>query len=311
MEDHEPRDHLHADLRRPGLLHALLRCRRPEKDSNVVWVGSGENSSQRSAHFGDGVYKSTDAGETWKNVGLQTSEHIGKILVDPRSSNTVYVASQGPLWSAGGERGLYKTTDGGVTWNAVLTISPDTGISDAVFDTKNPDIIYASAYQRRRAVGQMIGGGPEGGIFKTTNAGKTWTKLSNGLPKDDVGRVALGVDPRNPKRVYALISAKGPRGRGGLAQSSRIRFPSGPVVDEAGFIVRTMRARRGNGSGGPSQTGTGWKRRRRECAGRARGARCPGSAGRCGRPARLVSRGGAAYYRRFSSIPIVPTRSTR
>src|SRR6266542_2855503 len=117
------------------------------KDSNVVWVGSGENASQRSAHFGDGVYKSTD---------------VGKILVDPRNSNTVYVASQGPLWSAGGERGLYKTTDGGATWNAVLTISPDTGISDAVFNTKNPDIIYASAYQRRRAVGQMIGGGPEG-----------------------------------------------------------------------------------------------------------------------------------------------------
>jgi photosystem II stability/assembly factor-like uncharacterized protein len=204
------------------------------KDSNVVWVGSGENASQRSAHFGDGVYKSTDAGKTWKNVGLRSSEHIGKILIDPRNSNTVYVASQGPLWSAGGERGLYKTTDGGATWNAVLTISADTGISDAVFDTKNPDVIYASSYQRRRAVGQMIGGGPEGGIFKTTNAGKTWTKLTNGLPKDDVGRIALGVDPRNPKRVYALISAKAPRGRGGPGQP--VAPPaSGPVVDEAGF----------------------------------------------------------------------------
>ena len=142
------------------------------KDSNIVWVGSGENTSQRSAHFGDGVYKSTDAGKTWKNVGLQTSEHIGKILIDPRNSNTVYVASQGPLWSAGGERGLYKTTDGGATWNAVLTISPDTGISDVVFDPKNPDIIYASSYQRRRAVGQMIGGGPEGGHLQVDQCGQ-------------------------------------------------------------------------------------------------------------------------------------------
>ena len=116
---------------------------------------------------------------------------------------------KGPLWSAGGERGLYKTTDGGATWNAVLTISPDTGISDVVFDVKNPDILYASSYQRRRAVGQMIGGGPEGGIFKSTNAGKTWTKLTNGLPKDDVGRIALGVDPRNPETCVRARQREG------------------------------------------------------------------------------------------------------
>src|SRR5580765_33982 len=204
------------------------------KDSSVVWVGSGENASQRSAHFGDGVYKSADAGKTWTNVGLKSSEHIGKIVIDPRNSNVVYVASQGPLWSAGGERGLYKTVDGGATWNAVLTVSPDTGISDIVFDVKNPDVLYASSYQRRRAVGQMIGGGPEGGIFKSTNAGKTWTKLTNGLPKDDVGRIALAVDPRNPKRVYALISAKAPRGRGGFGQVTT-EEATGSVVDEAGF----------------------------------------------------------------------------
>ena len=102
------------------------------KDSNVVWLGTGENTSQRSAHFGDGVYKSTDAGKTWKRIGLEKSEHIGKILIDPRNSNVVYVASQGPLWSAGGDRGLYKTTDGGATWNPVLHVSDDTGISDIV-----------------------------------------------------------------------------------------------------------------------------------------------------------------------------------
>src|SRR6516165_4435131 len=213
------------------------------KDSNVIWLGTGENASQRSAHFGDGVYKSTDAGKTWQRVGLASSEHIGQIIIDPRNSNVVYVASQGPLWSAGGERGLYKTTDGGARWDRVLFVSDDTGISDVVFDPKNADILYASAYQRRRAVGQMIGGGPEGGIFKSTNAGKNWTKLKNGLPKDDVGRIALGVDPKNPKRVYALISAKQPRGRGGNPGGGAGGFapenaaaaapaPTGPVVDE-------------------------------------------------------------------------------
>ncbi len=181
------------------------------KDSNVVWLGTGENNSQRSAHFGDGIYKSLDAGKTWKRMGLETSEHIGEILVDPRNSNVVYVASQGPLFSEGGERGLYKTTDGGTTWTAVLTISKDTGISDIVFDPRNPDIIFASAYQRRRHVGQMIGGGPEGGIFKTVNGGKTWTKLTKGLPTGDMGRAGLAVDGRrNPATVFALIDAKRP-----------------------------------------------------------------------------------------------------
>jgi photosystem II stability/assembly factor-like uncharacterized protein len=181
------------------------------KDSNVVWLGTGENNSQRSAHFGDGIYKSVDAGKTWKRMGLETSEHIGEILVDPRTSNVVYVASQGPLFAEGGERGLYKTTDGGTTWTAVLTISKDTGISDIVFDPRNPDIIFASAYQRRRHVGQMIGGGPEGGIFKTVNGGKTWTKLTKGLPSGDMGRAGLAVDGRkNPATVFALIDAKRP-----------------------------------------------------------------------------------------------------
>ena len=180
------------------------------RDSNIVWLGTGENTSQRSAHFGDGVYKSTDAGKTWKRVGLETSEHIGKILIDPRKSDVVYVAAQGPLFSPGGERGLYKTTDGGNTWAPILTISADTGISDIIFDPKNPDVIYASAYQRRRAVGQMIGGGPEGGIYKTTNAGKSWTRLTRGLPTGDMGRAGLAIDPRKGSTVFALVDAKRP-----------------------------------------------------------------------------------------------------
>ncbi len=212
------------------------------KDSNVVWLGTGENASQRSAHFGDGVYKSTDAGKTWKRVGLAASEHIGKILVDPRNSNVVYVASQGPLFSEGGERGLYKTTDGGATWTAVLTISKDTGISDIVFDPRNPDVIFASAYQRRRHVGQMIGGGPEGGLFKTTNAGKTWTKLTKGLPTGDMGRAGLAIDGRkNPATVFALIDAKRP-------ESGFFRSDDGG--NSWTRIGRSLGGGRGGGGGG-------------------------------------------------------------
>src|ERR1041385_3948463 len=179
------------------------------KNSNVLWLGTGENNSQRSAHFGDGVYKSTDAGKTWKRVGLETSEHIGQIRIDPRNSDVVYVAAQGPLFSAGGERGLYKTTNGGASWEQVLKISENTGVTDVVLDPKNPDVIYAAAYPRRRNVGQAIGGSPEGGIFKSTNAGKSWTKLSKGLPTRDIGRSALAIETRkNPTEIYAFIEAQ-------------------------------------------------------------------------------------------------------
>src|SRR5436190_16577560 len=179
------------------------------KDSNVVWLGTGENTSQRSAHFGDGTYKSTDAGKTWKRVGLASSEHIGSLLIDPRNTNVVYVAAQGPLFSPGGERGVYKTTDGGQTWTASLTISADTGANSLAFDPKNPDTVYASAYQRRRAVGQLVGGGPEGGLYKTTNDGRSWTKLTKGLPTGDTGRIALATDGRkSPATVFALINAR-------------------------------------------------------------------------------------------------------
>ena len=141
------------------------------RDSNIVWLGTGENANQRSVSFGDGVYKSTDAGKTWKRMGLENSEHIQNIVIDPRTSNVVYVTAIGPLWAAGGDRGLYKTTDGGQTWKAVLTISADTGVTDMVMDPKKPDVIYAAAYQRRRAVGQLIGGGPESAIYKSTDGG--------------------------------------------------------------------------------------------------------------------------------------------
>ena len=176
-------------------------------DSLVVWVGSGENNSQRSVSMGDGVYKSIDGGKSWKNVGLEKSEHISKIVVDPRDSNVVYVAAQGPLWAPGGDRGLYKTTDGGKTWKGVLTISENTGVTDVVLDPSNPDILYASAYQRRRHVFTLIDGGPESAIHKSTDGGKSWTKLKEGLPKEDMGRIGLAIAPHNPKIIYATIES--------------------------------------------------------------------------------------------------------
>jgi len=176
-------------------------------DSLVVWVGSGENNSQRSVSMGDGVYKSIDGGKSWKNAGLGKSEHISKIIVDPRDSNVVYVAAQGPLWAPGGDRGLYKTTDGGKTWNRVLTISENTGVTDVLFDPTNPDVLYASSYQRRRHVFTLIDGGPESAIYKSTDAGKNWTKLKEGLPKEDMGRIGLAVAPHQPRTIYATIES--------------------------------------------------------------------------------------------------------
>jgi len=178
------------------------------KDSNIVWLGTGENSNPRSSMIGDGLYKSTDAGMTWTRVALAESEHIGNIQIDPRDSNVVYVSAQGPLWSAGGERGLYKTTDGGKTWREILKVSPDTGANEVVIDPASPNTLYVAMWQRRRAVGQFIGGGPESGIYKSTNAGQTWTKLTTGLPVKDMGRINLAVDAKvKPSRLYAMIDA--------------------------------------------------------------------------------------------------------
>ena len=175
------------------------------KNTDVVWLGTGENQSQRSVGFGDGVYKSTDGGATWANVGLKQSEHVAKILLDPRDSAVVYVAAQGPLWAPGGDRGLYKSSDGGKTWKAVLTAGEDTGVTDVCFDTKNPDVLYAATYQRRRNVGVVIGGGPEAGVFKSEDAGKSWKKLTKGLPETNLGRIALAVSPQKPEVVYAHV----------------------------------------------------------------------------------------------------------
>ncbi len=175
------------------------------KNTDVIWLGTGENNAQRAIGWGDGVYKSTDAGKTWKNVGLQKSEHIAKILIDPRDSNVVYVAAQGPLFSPGGDRGLYKTTDGGQAWKPVLQFTENTGVTDVAMDPRNPDVMYAAGYQRRRNTSVVVAGGPDPAIMKTTDGGKTWKKLAEGLPPVDLGRIGLAISPQKPDVIYALI----------------------------------------------------------------------------------------------------------
>ena len=142
------------------------------KNPNILWLGTGENNSQRSVGFGDGIYKSIDGGNSWVNMGLKTSEHIAKIIVDPKNSENIFVAAQGPLWRSGGQRGLYNSVDGGNTWKRILHVSDDTGISDVVMDHNDNNIMYASTYQRRRHFGILVAGGPEGGIFKSVDKGK-------------------------------------------------------------------------------------------------------------------------------------------
>ena len=196
----------------------------------MVWVGTGENVGGRHVGYGDGVYRSADGGKSWTNVGLKKSEHISKIIVHPKEPATVWVAAQGPLWSSGGERGLYKTTDGGKSWARVLSAGPWTGVTDLAIDPRNPDVLYAATWQRHRTVAGYVGGGPESGIHKSTDGGETWTRLVNGLPGDpkreikpsdadkakarpptkpvddgNMGKIGLAISPQNPDVVYAAI----------------------------------------------------------------------------------------------------------
>ncbi len=171
----------------------------------TVWVGTGENVGGRHVAYGDGVYKSLDGGKTWTNMGLKESQHIGMIKVDPRDSNIVYVAAQGPLWSAGGERGLYKTTDGGITWKLILSAGEYTGANEVHLDPRDPDTLYASTHQRFRNVAALMDGGPESGIHKSTDGGQTWRELTNGIPPEDKGKIGLSISPVDPNVVYATI----------------------------------------------------------------------------------------------------------
>jgi photosystem II stability/assembly factor-like uncharacterized protein len=177
-------------------------------NSNVVWVGTGENNAQNNVIYGDGVYKSEDGGKSWKNMGLKESQHIGGIVINPNNPDIVTVAAYGPQRNSGGERGIFRTTDGGETWENVLFISEHTGCWQIHMDPGNPDIIYTAAHQRQRRLNTGVYGGPESGIYRSTDGGMTWERMNSGLPKDAVGRIGLAISPVNPDIVFAVIEAK-------------------------------------------------------------------------------------------------------
>lgn len=174
---------------------------------HTVWLGTGENNHQRALGYGTGVYKSTDGGFTWNNMGLKDSRQIGGIIIDPRNSNVVFVAAEGSVWGPGGDRGLYKSTDGGKNWNKVLHISEHTGVNNIIFDPRNPDWLYATSEQRRRHIWTKIGGGPESAVYRSTDGGNTWEKIMKGLPTAHIGGTGIAVSPANPDVVYLSVDA--------------------------------------------------------------------------------------------------------
>jgi photosystem II stability/assembly factor-like uncharacterized protein len=187
------------------------------QNPHTIWVGTGENVGGRHVGFGDGIYVSHDDGATWTNKGLKQSEHLSKILVHPENSDIIWVAAQGPLWSKGGERGVYKSVDGGNTWKRSLGDDDWTGATDLLIDPRNPDVLYAATWQRHRTVAAYLGGGPGSGLHKSTDGGETWVKLTNGIPESNLGKIGLAINPFNPDMVYAAIELD--RKTGGIFKS--------------------------------------------------------------------------------------------
>ena len=188
------------------------------QNSDIVWIGSGENVGGRHVAYGDGIYKSVNGGKNWQNMGLKKSEHISKIIVHPTNQNTIWVASQGPLWSKGGERGIFKSTDGGKSWIQKLGDDEWIGATDLIIDPRDPKILYAATWQRHRTVAGYMGGGPGSNIYKSIDGGDTWKKIDKGLPKSNMGKIGLAISPQNPDVLYAAIELN--RRSGGVFKSS-------------------------------------------------------------------------------------------
>ena len=202
-------------------------------NSNIIWVGTGENNGGRHISFGDGIYKSLDGGKTWKNMGLKDSERISDIIIHPTDSNTVWASVQGPLWSSGGERGLYKTTDGGETWKQVLKPEDEwTGVTSLLIDPRNPDKLYAATWSRQRSVATYVGTGPGAGIHTSDDGGETWTELKTGLPAGNMGKIGMAISPMNPDVLYATIETD--NRKGGFYRSANRGASWSKMSDEVG-----------------------------------------------------------------------------
>jgi hypothetical protein len=215
-------------------------------DPSVVWVGTGEPNNRQSSSWGDGAYKSLDGGKTWKKMGLEATRHIGRIVIHPKNPDVVYVAALGRLWGANPERGVYKTADGGKTWSQVLKINNDTGVSDIAMDPESPDTLYAAAYERRRTPYGFNGGGPDSAIYKTTDGGATWKKLTKGLPYENGGGLGNAGPPFEwkpdplPNQVQNLLDdldgfVAAPSGR----QKEKLAELT-PLVNDASAQVKKM-----------------------------------------------------------------------
>ena len=224
-------------------------------DPNVVWVGTGEANNRQSSSFGDGIYKSADAGKTFTKMGLEDSQTIARIVIDPKDPNTVYVAVLGHLFGPNKERGVYKTVDGGKTWNNVKFINEDTGFTDIVIDPSDSKTLYAASYQRRRTSWGFNGGGPGSGIWKTVDAGKTWKKLDGGgLPEGLLGRIGIDVSRSNPNVIYAQMEVGASVGTGGEEQTFGGQAAPSPSPSPSASPSATAAASSGSRSG--RRTGT-------------------------------------------------------
>ena len=229
-----------------------------QSNPDLVYLGTGESNNRQSTSWGDGVYKSTDGGKTYTNIGLKSSRHINRIVVDPRDNDVVWVASTGPLFGPGGERGVFKTTDGGKTWKQTLKVDDDTGANDLVIDATNNKVLYASTYQRRRTACCMNGGGTGSGIWKSSDGGDTWTRLKNGLPEGPLGRIGLDVHRKRTSILYALIegpaAGRGGAGGGGAAQGGR-QGAAAPAGAAAAAPAQEQGPGQGGGGGRGLATG--------------------------------------------------------
>jgi photosystem II stability/assembly factor-like uncharacterized protein len=209
-----------------------------ESDPNIIYVGMGEHAPRAvMTSYGDGVYKSTDAGKTWKNIGLKNTQHISRVVIHPKNPNIVFVAAQGALYGPNKERGIFKSVDGGVTWNKILYVNNLTGCSELSMDYNNPLVMYAAMWEHHRLPWKVISGGPGSGLYKTTDGGATWNQIHNGLPKEK-GKMAIAVSRSNSEKVYALVESDSNKELGGLFVSNNAGINWSKISSDHSLIQR-------------------------------------------------------------------------